>query len=113
MVDAETALKYGMVNHVVPDDKLMALTYRMARKIASVDPFAIRISKYTINRAFDIMGFKTALQYNSDLMAIINDEDTEEIRWFKNTAAEEGFKEANKKRLAKFKVLDDLDKEPL
>lgn len=113
MVSAEIAEKYGMVNHVVPDDKLMAFTYRMARKIAAIDPFAVKISKYTINRAFDIMGFKTALQVNSDLMAIVNNEETDEIKWFKQTAKEKGFKEANNARLMKFKELDDLDKEPL
>ena len=113
MVNAETAEKYGMVNHVVPDDKLMAFTYRMARKIATIDPFAVKMSKYTMNRAFDIMGFKTALQVNSDLMAIVNNEETDEIKWFKQTAKEKGFKEANSERLMKFKKLDDLDKEPL
>ncbi len=113
MVDAKTAEKYGMVNHVVPDEKLMTFTYRMAQKIAAIDPFAIKISKHTINRAFDIMGFKTALQYNADLMSIVNNEDTEEIKWFKQTAEEKGFKEANRERLMKFKLLDDLDKEPL
>ena len=113
MVSAELAEKYGMVNHVVPDDKLMAFTYRMARKIAAIDPFAIKMSKYTFNRAFDIMGFKTSLQVNSDLMAIVNNEETEEIKWFKKNAAEKGFKEANTERLMKFKKLDDLDKEPL
>ncbi len=113
MVSAEVAEKYGMVNHVVPDDKLMAFTYRFARKIAAIDPFAVRISKYTMNRAFDIMGFKTALQVNSDLMAIVNNEETDEIKWFKQTAKEKGFKDANSQRLMKFKTLDDLDKEPL
>ena len=113
MVSARTAEKYGMVNHVVPDKKLMEFTYRMARKIAAIDPFAINISKHTINRAFDIMGFKTALQYNSDLMAIVNNEETEEIKWFKQKAKEKGFQEANRERLMKFKALDDLDNEPL
>ncbi|MGA2989507.1 MAG: enoyl-CoA hydratase-related protein [Candidatus Korobacteraceae bacterium] len=113
VVSARTAEKYGMVNHVVPDEKLMAFTYRMARKIAAIDPFAINISKYTINRAFDTMGFKTVLQYNSDLMSILNNEETETKKWFKQTAKEKGFKEANQERLMKFKLLDDLDKEPL
>jgi enoyl-CoA hydratase len=113
MVSAEVAEKYGMVNHVVPDDKLMEFTYRMARKIAAVDPYAVRISKYTLCRAFDIMGFRTTLQVNSDLMAIINNEETEEIKWFKKLAQEKGYKEANAERLLKFKKLDDLDKEPL
>lgn len=113
MVSAEVAEKYGMVNHVVPDDQLMTFTYRMAKKIAAIDPFAIKLSKYTINRAFDIMGFKTALQVNSDLMAIVNNEETEHIKWFKQRAAEKGFKEANAERLMQFKLLDDLDKQPV
>ena len=113
MVSAKVAEKYGMVNHVVPDKDLMPFTYRMARKIAAIEPYAVKISKYTINRAFDLMGLKNAFQYNSDMMALINNEETPEIRWFKKLAAEKGFKEANKERLMKFKVLDDLDKEPL
>jgi enoyl-CoA hydratase len=113
MVNAKMAEKYGMVNHVVPDEKLMKYTYRMARKIAATEPYAIKITKYTLARAYDIMGFKMSLQYNADLMAILNNEETEEIKWFKNLAKEKGFKEANKERLNKFKLIDDLDKEPL
>lgn len=112
MVSAAVAEKYGMVNHVVPDQDLLPFAYRMARKIAAIEPFAVKMSKYTINRTYDLMGFKNALQYNSDLMAILNNEDTPAIQWFSQLADEKGIKEAHKERLMKFKVLDDLDKEP-
>jgi enoyl-CoA hydratase len=109
----EMLLTGNMVSAKVAEKDLMPFTYRMARKIAAIEPYAVKISKYTINRAFDLMGLKNAFQYNSDMMALINNEETPEIRWFKKLAAEKGFKEANKERLMKFKVLDDLDKEPL
>ena len=76
MVSAKVAESTGMVNHVVPDKDLMPFTYRMARKIAAIEPYAVKISKYTINRAFDLMGLKNAFQYNSDMMALINNEET-------------------------------------
>ena len=41
-VDAETALAWGLVNHVVPHDELLPFARRMAEDVASVDQRALR-----------------------------------------------------------------------
>lgn len=41
-VDAETALRWGLVNHVVPHDDLLPFTRKLAADIATIDPVAVR-----------------------------------------------------------------------
>jgi len=41
-VDAETALAWGLVNHVVPHAELMSFTGRLAADVASNDPAAVQ-----------------------------------------------------------------------
>jgi enoyl-CoA hydratase len=41
-LDAETALAWGLVNHVVPHDELVPFCQQLGRDIASVDPTAVR-----------------------------------------------------------------------
>lgn len=45
MFDAATALAYGLVSHVVPDDQLMARAHEIAGKIAANPPHAVRMTK--------------------------------------------------------------------
>jgi enoyl-CoA hydratase len=59
---AEEAHRLGMVNHVVPDDKLEAGTRWMARRIAQNSEYALRVSKMSINQAADIMGQTAAVR---------------------------------------------------
>jgi 2-(1,2-epoxy-1,2-dihydrophenyl)acetyl-CoA isomerase len=48
MIDAKTALRLGIVNHVVPGDKLEAEARALAEKIASGPQVAIRAVKQTL-----------------------------------------------------------------
>jgi len=48
---AEEALRIGMVNKVVPPDKLMPASYELAGKIIRRGPLAIRICKKQVNAA--------------------------------------------------------------
>jgi enoyl-CoA hydratase len=41
-VDARTALEWGLVNHVVAHDDLLAFTRRLAADVASIDGAAVR-----------------------------------------------------------------------
>lgn len=50
IIDAKTALSSGLVNHVVPADKLMDFALEMAKKIASRGPVAIKLAKRVIHR---------------------------------------------------------------
>ena len=61
-LSAEEAHGLGMVNHVVPDDKLEAGTRWLARRIARNTEYALRVSKMSINQAADIMGQTAAVR---------------------------------------------------
>jgi 2-(1,2-epoxy-1,2-dihydrophenyl)acetyl-CoA isomerase len=45
MIDAAEAKEIGLVNQVVPADRLYQATYEMASQIASMPPLAMRVSK--------------------------------------------------------------------
>ena len=53
-VDAETALRIGLVNAVVPHDGLLAKVREVASKIASKGPLAIAQAKRVLARGLDV-----------------------------------------------------------
>lgn len=58
-LSAEEAHRRGMVNQVVPREALSDATLAMARKIAQMPPFALKLSKECINAAEDAAGRQT------------------------------------------------------
>ena len=53
-VDAKEALQIGLVNQVVPKDKLLQTAEEMAEKIASYNPIAVRNAKEAVVRGLDL-----------------------------------------------------------
>ena len=51
IIDAQTALTLGLVNHVVPADQLEAKTMEIANRIAEKSPVALRLAKEAIKLA--------------------------------------------------------------
>ncbi len=51
-VDAEEALRIGLVNHVWPDDELAARTRALAQSIARNPPLSVRLIKRAVDHAF-------------------------------------------------------------
>jgi enoyl-CoA hydratase/carnithine racemase len=66
MIDAEQAMRLGLVNRVVPADRLMEEAEGLARKIAALKPNAVRTNKLLINRVYELAGFDQALNYRED-----------------------------------------------
>ncbi|HUS82382.1 MAG TPA: enoyl-CoA hydratase-related protein [Dehalococcoidia bacterium] len=58
---AQEAFELGLVNRVVPRERLEAETTALAEEIAQNDPFGMRIVKLSVNQAQDAMGFRTAV----------------------------------------------------
>jgi len=52
-INADEALRIGLVDFVVPDDELMEFTTKLAKKIAYKPPLAIGVAKKAINIAND------------------------------------------------------------
>jgi enoyl-CoA hydratase len=63
---AEEAWRIGMVNRVVPGAELEEATLKLAREIAAAPPFALHLTKRSINRTLDIQGLRSSLNAHFD-----------------------------------------------
>lgn len=61
-VDVQTAHRLGMVNQVVPREKLRETVDELAKKIAEKPSFGLKITKEAINQTQDAQGLWTAQQ---------------------------------------------------
>ena len=78
MIDAETALSLGLVNHVFPSEELEERTLKMASKIASKSPIALQMAKESVKTASKA-NLDEGLRREIDLFAIcFSSEDKEE-----------------------------------
>ena len=66
MVDAKDALTMGLVNRVVPADKVMEEAESIAQRIAALPQATVKMNKALINRSYEIAGFRSALSYRDD-----------------------------------------------
>ena len=53
-LNGEEAFRFGLVNRIVPRDRLLETADEMARKIASYDPLALRNAKEAVVRGMDL-----------------------------------------------------------
>ena len=68
-VDAATAERIGLINRVVPADKLMEEASAVARRLAKSAPIALALAKRAVNRTYD-MTLEEALDYEAQLQSI-------------------------------------------
>jgi enoyl-CoA hydratase len=105
LIDATAALDYGMVNRVVPRAELVEYSHRYARRLALVDPVALRWGKRAINRGAEIAGIKSALDAGVDGLVSLYAAKTEVGREFDRRVNEGGLKSALNWRAAQFAEL--------
>jgi enoyl-CoA hydratase/carnithine racemase len=67
-IDAERAERIGLVNKVVPEDKLMDEAMSLATKLASKSPIALQMGKKAFYTMSD-MEFEKALEYSNEMFA--------------------------------------------
>lgn len=65
-LSAADALAAGMVNRVVPADRLDDEVSALAARIAQAPPFATRVLKKSLNRTLEAQGFQVALNAHFD-----------------------------------------------
>ena len=106
MIDAQTALAYGMVNRVVPAAELRAATIRYAKRLALVSPETLRAGKRAINRGAEIAGFRAAIEAGVDSFVTLYAMQTEVGREFGSRVAADGLKAALDWRRGQFKELE-------
>ncbi len=78
LVDADTALRYGIVSRVLPQAELMPAALALAQRIAEHPPLAVRFAKRAINRGMQT-DLDSGLEYERYAAAmIIDSEDRKE-----------------------------------
>lgn len=92
-IDAEEAKEIGLVNKVVPKDKLMDETYAMAQRIGQMPSLALEISKRALYQGLGASDLASHLQYES--LALVH--------LFGTSDHEEGVRSLIEKREPKFK----------
>lgn len=103
MIDADTALRYGMINKVVPLEQLRDQTLHYARRMTLISPEVLAATKLSINRGADVAGFRNAMQAGLDVVAPIYAARTEAGLKFGEIIKEQGLGAALKWRMSQFK----------
>jgi enoyl-CoA hydratase/carnithine racemase len=63
-ITAPEALSLGMIAKVVPHEQLMDEAMRMARRIALVPAYSLHMTKDSLRRTYEAMGFLQAMHYH-------------------------------------------------
>jgi enoyl-CoA hydratase len=94
LIDAVEAERIGLINRVVPADRLAAEVDALADRLARTPPEVMGPTKVMLNRAMDAAGFRMAVEAGLDLGAIINAADTPEQREWDEIVRRDGLKAA-------------------
>jgi enoyl-CoA hydratase len=92
LIDAAEAERIGLVNRVVPADRLALEVDALADRLARVPPDVMAPTKLMLNRAMDAAGFAAAVEMGLDLQSFVNMSET--AREFDAIARAEGLKAA-------------------
>ena len=90
IIDAEEALRIGLVNQVFAQDELMDECMKLARQISSRGPRAVKMCKEAVNNGLE-MDLRRACSYEADLFALCfgNEEQREGMQAFLEKRAPE------------------------
>jgi enoyl-CoA hydratase/carnithine racemase len=69
-IDAQEALRIGLVNQVVPKDKLLDECFEYVERVALVAPETVKINLHIANMGLEMMGLRKAWLLNSELCAM-------------------------------------------
>lgn len=92
LIDAAEAERIGLVNRVVPADRLAAEVDALADRLARVPPDVMAPTKLMLNRAMDAAGFTEAVAMGLDLQSFVNMSETS--REFDAVVRRDGMKAA-------------------
>jgi enoyl-CoA hydratase len=102
-VPAAEAHRLGLVNQVVPRDELDDATLALAQEIAKNEPFVVQATKRAANRAWDVAGFRAAMDANTEIDVMIETANLPAREEFRRITQEQGLKAAIAWRDAKFR----------
>ncbi len=103
-IGAEEALSLGLVSKVVPPDQLQAETLRIARRVARVPAYAVQLTKRSIKGAYEMMGFKNAMElHRANDALVLDSSQIEEKRELMSVLQEQGLREFLERRDGPFR----------
>jgi enoyl-CoA hydratase/carnithine racemase len=105
-IAADEALRIGLVNRVVPRDRLDDETLALADEIAKNEDFVVQSTKRSVNRAWDVAGFRAAIEANTELDTIIETANLPARQGFRDITQRDGLKAAIAWRDAKYRGRD-------
>lgn len=94
LIDAVEAERIGLINRVVPAERLDAEVDALADRLARTPPEVMAPTKRMLNRAMDAAGFRVAVEAAIDIGAIVNAADTPEQREWDTIVRRDGLKAA-------------------
>lgn len=101
-VDAQEALRIGMINRVFPDDRLEEETFRYARRAAAISLEGLKTTKASINRGAEIAGFQQAVYNGVEIGTILDATATDVAKQFEEVRVKDGLGAALRWRESQF-----------
>ena len=93
----------GLVNRVVPPDRLMEEARKVALRMARLPAIAVKQNKEAINRAYDMRGLIANIEYGQEMFCMTAMAHSPEGQEFRKIAREQGLKAAIRWREQRFK----------
>ena len=95
-MSAEEALRAGWATRVYPLETLEEETEKFARRVAQIPTKLIMMTKKALHAQLDVMGFRTGLQWGSDILSLFSTTDVTQN--FSESIKEKGLKAALQQR---------------
>ena len=78
-IDAEEALRIGIINQIIPQDDLVEECIKIGERIALVSPETVKINLYVATMGLEMMGLRNALILNGELSAFAHASKREDV----------------------------------
>lgn len=101
-ISAQTACEYGMVNRVVPADRLEAETLNYAKRLAKIGREVLMATKIAVNLGIEASGFRVGLDAGAAIVSLGHLTPLETQAAFRAVADRDGPSAAAKRRNAEF-----------
>ena len=92
IIDATTMLRLGLVNRVVPIDKLETESLKLAERIAKVPAYPLEMTKRSLRHIYDLMGFSNGMRQHALSDALVLGADLPEQRQLMDLLVQQGMR---------------------
>jgi enoyl-CoA hydratase len=96
LIDAQEAYRLGLVNEVVPLDKLDEAVHKLARAVAKVPAAVVEYNKKLVNMVYELMNIRQVMERSAELEAacLASPTSLPEVEEFQRLRRDKGLKAA-------------------